>query len=336
MVHSLSSAVHPSLYPLLLFLSKMRAPLTAEVLPVSEPFGSGRSRDLNPLLFLPMLEKCLEANVYQVRSMAARGCVNYNITTFEIKRFHFKAFASLVSIDMATSMASSVLQTMASDIASVVQSQKRLIFRFNSIHGTLLAVRELLSNINRSLYQIGSSQNLINSVMRGFNDLFPALYRIISLLGTARCAAVHLELLHILTQLRDIVFRGLSTDSKDIVDTLLVFECQQSLQWESDIARSVVIGQLGAQEQPAPFEAVLWQRALSEVVRSTCKENLNKDPLLPPPFGTDPLEVITHYLNSRISEVRLGVLEGIYSLIVSDASNSMWLDDRLWLSLIHI
>lgn len=69
------SSVHPSLYPLLLFLSKMRAPLTAEDLPPpTEPIIRDHSTsDLNPLLFLPLLEKCLSASVYQVRSMAARG-----------------------------------------------------------------------------------------------------------------------------------------------------------------------------------------------------------------------------------------------------------------------
>jgi hypothetical protein len=55
--------LHPGLYPLLLFLSKLRAPLTEEAV-VAE-------RDA--ARFLPALRKCGAMKVFQVRAMAARG-----------------------------------------------------------------------------------------------------------------------------------------------------------------------------------------------------------------------------------------------------------------------
>ncbi|CAM9271211.1 unnamed protein product, partial [Ectocarpus fasciculatus] len=69
------TATHPSLFPILLLLSKFRAPTSSapsapldDVAVVGEPTGSGGVE-----LFVPLLESCCSNRVYQVREIAARA-----------------------------------------------------------------------------------------------------------------------------------------------------------------------------------------------------------------------------------------------------------------------
>lgn len=66
-----ADVLHPSLYPLLLFLSKMRAPLTSDIALTSTGV------QINSLLFIPVLESCCSQKVFQVRVMVSKGIENY-------------------------------------------------------------------------------------------------------------------------------------------------------------------------------------------------------------------------------------------------------------------
>jgi hypothetical protein len=199
-------------------------------------------------------------------------------------------------------------------------------FRFNVIHGSLMIVRELLWNIKRHSNAAADSAFVHGLLIGVQTDIVPALERTILFLRKASCSAVHLELLKVLLLIRD------TNSCVDVVTGLLLRACTNALKWNPVSNRSVVIDSV---KETAPFDVLLWRCALEEIVwASLCWSYLENSDFSQ--LKSRPVDFIVQYLDSHISEVREGILNGLIRSIRCNQSERFLvtcLDQVLWLKL---
>lgn len=204
-------------------------------------------------------------------------------------------------------------------------------FQFNVIHGSLMIVRELLWNVKRHSNAVADSAFVHGLLMGVQTDIVPALERTIIFLRKGSCSAVHLELLKVLLLIREM--HSDSSPCVDVVTDLLLRACTNALKWNSIHNRSAVIDSI---RETAPFDVLLWRCALEEIVwASLCWSYLESSDFSP--LKSRPVAFIVQYLDSNISEVREGILNGLIRSIRSNQGERYLvtcLDQVLWLKLL--
>ena len=254
--------------------------------------------------------------------------------------FVLKAIASLVPLDAAVSKAVTILQDMivsmtgpaflSQPIETLDFSLTPPKFQFNLIHGSLMTVRELLWNIKRNCNAATDSVFVHSLLVSVQTSIVPALKRTIVFLRNASCAAVHLELLKVLLLIRD-----MNSDSSfvDVVTDLILHACANALRWNSTENICVAID---STKEHTPFDVLLWRCALEEMVwAALCWPKLEQSDFSQ--LQSRPVDFIVRYLDSSISEVREGVLNGVIKSIQSSRNRrylATCLDPVLWLKLL--
>ena len=230
--------------------------------------------------------------------------------------------------DMIASMAGPAFISQPTEMLDMSFTPK---FQFNVIHGSLMIVRELLWNIKRHS-NAAAERAFVHGLLMGVQtDIVPALESTIMFLRKASCSAVHLELLKVLLLIREMHCHG--SPCVDVVTDLLLRACTNALKWNPVSNRSVVIDSV---KETSPFDVLLWRCALEEIVwTSLCWSYLASSDFSQ--LKSRPVDFIVQYLDSHISEVREGILNGLIRSIRSNQSERYLvtcLDQVLWLKLL--
>ena len=208
------------------------------------------------------------------------------------------AIASLVPLDSVTRKASTILRDIASSSS----------FRFNTIHGALTVVKELLWNIHRHKTRLAADQSFVLETVDALTkDVLPALKQTMDFLKHSVCAAVHLALLNIAILLREIV------DDKAVVSEYVHSICLQALRWNPSTNRSEVLDSVLDSSSALPFDGLMWKSAMEEIVSSPLNWNDGH-------LALNVVNFAVFYLDHVVSEVRLGLMNGLLKWIAVHAS----------------
>jgi hypothetical protein len=123
--------IHPSLYPILLLLSKQKAVLRSESL---NNISSATSSNLDVSKFVPLIESCSAKLFQSIRSMTA------------------KALLPLIPIDQIPRKTVQLVSELLADISTSSSGSKREegrgLVSLNMIHGKLFLIQEMTMNLN--------------------------------------------------------------------------------------------------------------------------------------------------------------------------------------------
>lgn len=150
--------LHPSLYPILLLVAKLRSPLYREDMKVNS--------DNNIDLFVPLIMSCRSQKFQKVREMAA------------------KAFIPLVPIADIPATAASILSNLLLEITTITT---------NDLHGNLLLVDGILQNLYDQI-----DESKLNSIKEMETHVFPHLVRVVEFIRLRDCPPVSIVFLRIL------------------------------------------------------------------------------------------------------------------------------------------
>eukprot|EP01034_Spumella_vulgaris_P032821 gene32821-40513_t len=284
--------VHPSLYPLLLLLSKLRAAMVSSAPAAVEVSGDKQTQTLfaDISLFVPLVESCSPQKVQQVRVMAA------------------KALVALVPLREVPTKATVIL----SGLIEKLQLQSEARVSANEIHGSLLLVFEMLQGLHRHVCVSSVSNRDFFAELQEeiFSGVLPRLAQAVNLLASNRCPPLHLVLLRSARIARDLL--QVSAEYSAAANDILLKQSRNVLISVIPAASNGEIVTLS----PLLYEPVLWREALTDLVGHSLNTTTSSDHKLS-------VADILSLLDSTVSEVREGALLGfkkaIDSLGASDA-----------------
>jgi hypothetical protein len=282
--------VHPSLYPLLLLLSKLRAAMVSSAPALVEVGGAkeqSQARFADISLFVPLVESCSPQKVQQVRVMAA------------------KALVALIPLREVPNKTASILSGLIGKLR--LQSEVRV--SANEIHGSLQLVHELLQGLHRHVCVSSVSNKAFFAELQEeiFSGCLPRLAEAVDLLVSNRCAPLHLVLLRAIRIARDLlqVSVAYSSTASDIL-----------LKESRLVLASVIATGTDAMVMSLPllYEPVLWREALTDLVSQSLDDSSAGRG-----EGANRLSVssILQLLDASVSEVREGALLGCQKAVDS-------------------
>lgn len=162
--------IHPTLYPLLLLLSKFRSTINFDQ-------DDTNFSDYSKIkLFLPLLESCLGKRVHQVRTMAS------------------KAFAAILPLDDVSDELVDIFEVLIRNLKSdsIVSS--------NKIHGTLCLTYELITNLFKAIKRMGVEGSTVGYqlVKNLKSSIRLLLIDLITSLKDLKCPPIHVIILNLL------------------------------------------------------------------------------------------------------------------------------------------
>jgi hypothetical protein len=267
------------LYPLLLFVSKLRP----ETLPLDVAPSSNGSREfiLDFGLFLGPIESCCSIANSHVRVIAA------------------KALKSFVPLQRIPSYTSSILIRLHDSLGSHSNTRSSL----NEVHGRLLLIQELMDSLNANINMLAANESVFADVKSSFDSLLiPGLEKLLEATHSTTfpyCPPIHLVLLRIL--IISCEFTA-CTQSKRLLWLHSTF-CVENL-LVNNIARAEV-----------PYSPLLLRYCLDELIVLYFDPLLIEDQLVIAGKLAVPMHVILDKLLFPVNEVREGVLEGLRRLV---------------------
>eukprot|EP01041_Mallomonas_annulata_P002162 gene2162-4208_t len=239
---ALDVRLHPSLYPLLLLLSKLRASMLGST-PTSVEGGDDKDtvdglHQADISLFLPMVSRCANQRVEQVRGVAAR------------------AMASLISLRQVPQVIPGILQRITVGLMALrgesngTPPTPRM--SYNEVHGLLLQVQELLKSVLKMADKSEFMVFLDELRFEILTSVVPQLQILLPLLTECCCPPIQLILCRVLKQLTTLCPCGRSWK-------LLGRVC------EAVLSDAVVIKD-SAISVHTPCSPILWRETLTELL----------------------------------------------------------------------
>lgn len=268
--------IHPSLYPILLLLAKLRSAIFRE--DENDDSTTDYSKDvcgrMNLDIFIPLIMTCRKHTFQKVREMTA------------------KAFIPFVPIEEIAISAAKILSELKENITS------------NDLHGSLLLVEGILSNLSSHIESTKLQTVRIKILDEIGNFVNPALIRVEVLVRSRNCPPISIVFLRILKSLISL------TKSPRVLELLYTY-CTNASKSNSNIT-NITNG-------VKPFEPLLLKEAFHTLFVITIEKELSfisfesNSHLI---NSTQLLSCLTH----KMSEVREGILIGCLQCINCDDS----------------
>jgi hypothetical protein len=332
--NDIQTKIHPSLYPILLFLSKMRVLTSADVLPSSDSgfvffrnCGSERlpKGGFNLHFFTQLVESCGANKLQQVREMSA------------------KALSSLVPLDRTPEYLLDKINLLRRSF----EEDKGNPLRINELHGKLLNLQEMLNGLarqmNETAYAMGGNKDVFDKIKSSLSaDVVPSYLNLVrGIIGNSmmpdsslladplqtirtvyisriqspndtslhrRCPSLLLCL-----QRSTRVLLELCGDNTKSLEIMAAMSCASLVDVLVPSLRGTVLREFNSFEAFAivPFTPVMWREALIDLVPlmihhayvTACQGFVDKSDLY--------LTIILDLLDHQISEIRFGVLCGM-------------------------
>lgn len=344
-----SMAVHPSLYPILLMLSKMKttSDSSKESVVVQGSVDSdemacmfGKSpSDINISLFVPLVEECCDQQLYHVRVMAA------------------KALASLIPLTAVPSKVTMVMKefrdmfcTMFDNHTLTKAPTRQYALSSNLLHGMLLQVLELLSNAHKLVCgkssELGDNKIVASTLFNGLrHQLVPELcnvvdaLRVVILKHGGKNDFLETEfppaILLTLTRIFRMAYNILNTDAtKQALEELCKICFSDLLEGSEFSSKLVSLGkrsQFALDKSRIPMNPLLWkecitdlvqfsgEKVISELIKVLSQDNgsaIDSENL--PGTTREALStfyVLKQFLEFPVSEVREGVIIGCVKIL---------------------
>jgi hypothetical protein len=283
--------LNPSLYPLLLLISKLRTSFVASV--TSSDFINDRNVDLS--LFIPLILSCSNQKVHYAREMAA------------------KAFVSLIPIIEVPKQVCDILKKILASASIFRESGDGYgvckTLTSNEMHGYLLLVHGMLRNLSRQLQSsLGDNKSFFRGILSEINEnCIHLLANLVSSLSSIICPPIHTVFSRVLNIVDSFI-------SSDVSSALLIGQCRVSLQF--------IISNKWKSHLRFPFAPIMWKESLVDMVlKSILQNDCNNDhnDAYHPYSIIDLFDLLEH----PISEVREGLLEGCKLALEKDNAHSV-------------
>lgn len=141
---NIAKAIHPSLYPILILLSRLKPSL----------ISSGTDDVLDPFILMPFIRRCATQSNLRVRVLASRALVGL------VSNEKLHDVLSCVAHGLPPGRSPKSVNMSNSDGAAATQS-----LSFNSIHGILLQLSSLLDNNCRNLTDINKKYQIVGELI---------------------------------------------------------------------------------------------------------------------------------------------------------------------------
>lgn len=265
--------MHPSLYPILLLLSKLRSAVFRAELRL------GSSIDYTALI--PFIQLCSHHRVMKIRQIAA------------------KALCSLTALEAVAEKAKELLLPLVD-----ILSSGKYVYN-NHVHGRLMLVYEVLDGFRRHNDRLGSTAAVVTIIEQCEGTLVQPLEKLATFIFMKdsfyyRCAAIQSVFLNILCCLYELS----SSHTKYLLFAELLMHSS------SEIIKSLFDLSLAPKQ---PYIAVLRRSGIDQYTRLSLARdiavNSGQDNSLK--AGVIPLEKLYTLLGHAVSEVREGVLLGV-------------------------
>ena len=281
-----ATTVHPSLYPILLMLSKMKttssvsdgcviAKGSMSISQLSDKFD-GSPHAININLFVPLVEECCDQQLYHVREMSA------------------KALASLICLPAVPAKITDIMRGFRDKFCTMYDSKYNSShapshqhpLSTNVLHGMLLQVQELIANARTLLWgsssEMGNNKNLQGDFSKQLHDQFiPELCNFVDALrvivlrygGKSEFLKVDFPPAILLTLSR--IFRAInevlqSRTSKQILQSLCTV-CISDILEVSDFHGKVSLArrtEYALDKCHTPMMGLLWKETISDLVEN--------------------------------------------------------------------
>jgi hypothetical protein len=320
------SNVHPSLFPILLLLAKLRAPLSNDrsvSTSLSEDVDTFSMVDvsdgqLDSSVFLPLVESCLSFKLQKVREMAA------------------KALVSLTCVAEVFSRTLGICTHVNSQLLLHITSRQQFGNFNNWLHGRMTALFVVLDSTNRHIGPAqGQAEGNVASSLDGTyrtltqdigTQLLPHLVGMVEYMCSCVqvCPAVHLMLFKALQTIRKMFVScgDMSLAYKAAVDDLIGFECFHILNKRANIITDE--GKLCRGHPPimTPYLPLLLQEVIGEYVCvrfETLLMNYSGENSRAVSVAEFTRSCLVTLLGHPCSEVREGCLLGLQGFVSTNA-----------------
>ncbi|XP_065879697.1 uncharacterized protein [Euphorbia lathyris] len=145
---NLAKAVHPSLCPMLILLSRLKP----------SPISSESGDDLDPFLFMPFIRRCSTQSNLRVRVLASKALVGL-VSNEKL---------SVVLLNIASELPYMDDQTTATHVSSLLLNTNKGTYcpSFNSVHGMLLQLSSLLDANCRDLADFTKKEKILGDLIQ--------------------------------------------------------------------------------------------------------------------------------------------------------------------------
>ena len=274
-------SVHPTLYPLMLLIAKLRVAVMEDSnVPSTDSFVGTATSSATIAQLIQLVGRCSGQKVQAVRVIAA------------------KALRVLTPVSGSPVAAAELIIS----ARALLENAHKQRLDLNALHGRVLAARELLRSTCTYTEANAHTNEEFVAVLRQqtVEQVVPVLAALVESAAEVQCAAVHIALLDAVRAVQLIV-KGAAQTAVDDADGLLIQVCRQTLP-------AIYFAGLGS---PAvrilPFEPWLWRECMHSMVHLSLSRTVS--PALQ--AHCLPAEMVAELLNHRISEVREGTLRGL-------------------------
>jgi hypothetical protein len=283
---SSQDGVHPTLYPLMLLIAKLRV----SVLPEE---GAQGGADTTAQL-IALADRCTGQKVQAVRVIAA------------------KALKVLTPVSVSPSAAAARLIAATAVVAKA--SARRL--NLNALHGQVVGVRELVrSTCTYVEANAHTNAELVAALCeQTATAVLPALRQALEVFAEVRCAAVHIPMLETVRFVRAILSASeTAAEAQQEAESLLIQACRQVL------PAVYLAGLVDSKVCILPFEPWLWRECMDSLVHLS----LGSEPAAAAEKQLMPVEMVAELMGHRVSEVREGALRGLLAWHGASAANAL-------------
>jgi hypothetical protein len=290
--------VHPTLYPLLLLIAKLRVAVLKE----TDADVAEHSKRSSVEGLVRLVDRCCSQKVQAVRVIAA------------------KALRVLTPVSGSIGAACERLSQ-----ATLFAEDRDRTHRLKRLHGRLVAARELVRSVSSFVEanEYTNAEQVASLRSQTSAELLPALSQAVYVLLDVPCAALHVPLLETVRFVRAIVVSE-GDDVRVSADQLLVMVCRQQL--PAVYAASTLPA---GTYTPPPFEPWLWRECVDSLVQMSLLGST--PPILQAHMLS--LDTVGELLQHPVSEVREGALRGLLAHL--NASSTAVFADTLLESLLQ-
>ncbi|XP_072971475.1 uncharacterized protein [Typha angustifolia] len=203
MESNIAKAIHPSLWPILILLSRLKPSL----------ISSGTNDALDPFFFMPFIQRCATQSNLRVRVLAS------------------KALTGLISNEKLLDVINEVANSLPQERHTAMSNGHVFApapVSFNSIHGHLLQLSSLLNSNCRNLTDITKKEQILGRLIQVLSNC--------SWLGstkTCHCPTINSSFLRVLDLMLDIARTAGTTRHTSTIRTLLLELSSQCLDTET-------------------------------------------------------------------------------------------------------
>jgi thyroid adenoma-associated protein len=208
----IAKAIHPSLCPILILLSRLKP----------SPITSGTDDSLDPFLLLPFIQKCATQSNYRVRVLASRALIglvsNERLQLVVSDILHNLPYGNDEVVAHSVQCSG---PPMSANMGNGNGNLHRKPFSFNSIHGLLLQLSSLLDNNFRCLTDNSKKDQILGQLIE-----FLSRCSWLGSINLCSCPVVSTSYLRVLDLMLNVAREGTSKHTEVIQSLLLELSSQ--------------------------------------------------------------------------------------------------------------